>query len=75
MMLFKFYFTNNIVLSGLPFFFLIIAWYFLIPPVFTPVFNPITELVIPIKIPRKEAKVEIEIHLVIIEPKIRKYST
>ena len=75
MMLFKFYFANNIVLSGLPFFFLIIAWYFLIPPVFTPVFNPITELVIPIKIPRKEAKVEIEIHLVIIEPKIRKCST
>ena len=74
-MLFKFYFANNIVLSGLSFFFLIIVWYFLIPPVFTPVFNPITELVIPIKIPRKEAKVEIEIHLIIIEPKIRKCST
>ena len=36
--------------------------------------NPIAELVIPIGMPMREAKAEIEIHLVIVEGKIRKCS-
>ena len=38
------------------------------------IFNPTTELVIPIEILIKEAKVEIEIHPVTGETKIRKFS-
>ena len=38
------------------------------------IFNPTTELVIPIGIPNKYAKAEMEMHPVIIEPKIRKCS-
>ena len=53
-------------------FFLIIDLYFLIPAVIAQIFNPIAELIIPIGISLKEAKAEIEIHLVIVEPKIRK---
>ena len=37
-------------------------------------FNPIADLLIPIGITFKEAKAEIEMHPVIVEPKIRKCS-
>ena len=47
---------------------------FLIAAVIAQIFNLIAELVIAIEIPTKEAKAEIEIHPVIIEPKIRKFS-
>ena len=56
------------------FFFLIIDLYFLIPAAITQIFNPIAELVIPIGIPSKETKIEIHIHPVIAEAKIRKCS-
>ena len=56
------------------FFFLIIDLYFLIPAVIAQIFNPIAELVISIRIPSKEVKVEIKIHPVIVETKVRKYS-
>ena len=55
-------------------FFLIIDLHFLIPGVTRQIFNPIAELVIPIGIPTKEAKAEIQIHPVIVEPKIRELS-
>ena len=71
-MLFNFDFASNTILSC--FFFLIIDLYFLIAAVIAQIFNPIAELVISIGIPLKEAKAEIEIHPVIIEPKIRKCS-
>ena len=38
------------------------------------IFNPTAELVIPIKIPSKEEKEDVEIHIVIVEAKIRKCS-
>ena len=56
------------------FLFLIADLYFLIPAVIAQILNPIAELVIPIRIPSKEEKVEIEIHLVLAEAKIRKCS-
>ena len=62
-MLFNLDFSNNTILSYL-FFFLIIGLYYLIPEV----------IGIPLGIPIKEAKAEIEIHPVIVETKIRKYS-
>ena len=62
-MLFNLDFSNNTILSYL-FFFLIIGLYYLIPEV----------ICIPLGIPIKEAKAEIEIHPVIVETKIRKYS-
>ena len=65
-------FANNTVLSYFFFFFLIIDLYFLIPEVIAQIFNHAAELVISIEIPAKEAKAEIEIHPVIVEPKIRK---
>ena len=46
----------------------------LIPAVIAKIFNPIAELVFPTGIPSKEAKVEIEIHPVFVEAKIRKCS-
>ena len=52
------------------FVFLIIDLYFLTPAAIAQTFNPIAELVIPIEISRKEAKAEI--HLVIVEAKIKK---
>ena len=48
--------------------------YFLIPAAIAQIFNHIAEHVISIGIPRKEANAEIEIHPVIIEAKIRKFS-
>ena len=42
--------------------------------IFNQIFNPIPELVIPIGIPIEEVKTEIEIHPVIVEGKIRKFS-
>ena len=66
-MLFNFNFANNTILSCFFFFFLIIHLHFLIAAL-------IAELVIPIVIPTKEAEAEIEIHQVIVEPKIRKCS-
>ena len=42
--------------------------------IFNQIFNPIAELVIPIGIPIEEVKTEIEIHPVIVEGKIRKFS-
>ena len=67
-------FADNTILSCLFLFFLIIDLYLLIPAVIAQNFNPIAELVILIRIPIKEAKVEIEIHPVIVEAKIRKCS-
>ena len=58
----------------LRFFFLIIDLYLLTPAVIAQIFNPIAELTIPIGTPIKGAKSEIEIHPVIVETKIRKYS-
>ena len=55
-------------------FFLIIDLYLLIPAVIAQIFNLIAELVFPIGIPIKEGKVEIEIHTVIAEARIRKCS-
>ena len=66
-------FANNTILSCF-FFFLIIDLHFSIPAVTRQVFNPIAELVIPIGIPTKEEKAEIQIHPVIVEPKIRELS-
>ena len=59
-MLFNLDFANNIILSGLFLFFLIIDLSFLISAVITRIFNPIIELSISIGISTKEAKVEME---------------
>ena len=55
-------------------FFLINDLYVLISAVIAQIFNPLAELVIPTGIPSKEAKLEIEVHLVTTEAKIRKCS-
>ena len=55
-------------------FFLIIDLIFLILPVIAKIFNLIAELVIFMEIPSKEAKVEIEIHPVTTEARMRKCS-
>ena len=73
-MLFNLDFANNTILLCFFFFFLIIDLYFLIAAVIAQIFDPIAELVIPIAIPTKEAKAKIEVHPVIVEPKIRKCS-
>ena len=73
-MLFNLDFSNNTILPGLFFFFLIIGFYFLIAAVITQFFNPTAELVITIGIPTKEEKAEMETHPVTAEPKIRKCS-
>ena len=73
-MLFNFDFANNTILSYLFFFFLIIDLYYLIAAVIVQIVYSIVELVIPIGIPTKEAKAEIEIHPIIVEPKIGKCS-
>ena len=54
------------------FFFLIIDLYFFIPAVIAQIYKSIAELVIPIRAPMKKAKVEIEIHLVIVEARNKK---
>ena len=56
------------------FFFLIIDLYFLISAAIAQIYHPMAKLVIPIGRPIKKTKVEIEIHPVIVEPKIRKCS-
>ena len=71
---FNFDFANNIILSWVFFFFLIIDSYFLSPAVIAQSFNAIEELVIPIGMSIKEAKAEKETHPVIVEAKIRKCS-
>ena len=73
-MLFSLDFANSIILSFFFFFFLIIDLYVLIPAVITQIFNHFVELAIPIGIPTKEAKAEIEIHPVIVEVAISKWS-
>ena len=55
------------------FFFLIIDLYFLIPAFISQIFNPIAELVVTIEIPSKETKLEVEIHPIIVEAKIRTF--
>ena len=70
-MQFKLDFANDTILSCFFFFFLITDIYFLIPVAITQIFNSIAELVIPTGIPIKKVKAEIEIHLVIVETKIR----
>ena len=44
------------------------------PVIIAQMFNPIAELVIPIRIPTKQEEEEMEIHPLIVEDKIRKYS-
>ena len=77
-MLFNLDFANNTILLYfclLTYYFIeLLTYYFVIAAVTAQIFNPIAELVIPIGIPAKEAKAEIEIHQVIVEPKIRKCS-
>ena len=73
-MVFNLDFSKNTILSCFFFVFLIIELKFLIPATIAQIFNPIAELVIPVEIPSKEAKAEIQIHPVIVEAKIRKYS-
>ena len=55
-------------------FLLIIDLYFLIYAAIAQILTCIVELIISIRIPIKEVKVEIEIHPVIVEAKIRKCS-
>ena len=73
-MIFNSDFANSTILSCFFFLFLIIDLYFLIPVVIAQIFNPIAELVIHIETLIKEAKSELEIHPVIAETKIRKFS-
>ena len=73
-MLFNLDFANSTISSCFFFFFLIIELYFLIPAVIAKIFNLIAEIVIPIGIPSKEGKAGTEIHPVISEAKIKKYS-
>ena len=71
-MLFNLDFASNTILSCFFFFyFLTTDLYFLIHAVIAQFFNPIVELLIPIGTPSKEAKLEMEIHPVIAEAKIR----
>ena len=67
--LFNFYFARNTILSCFFFFFLIIDLLFLIPAAIAQLFNTIAKLVIPIGI---TIKLQIEIHPIILEVKIRK---
>ena len=55
-------------------FLLIIDLYFLIHAAIAQILTRIVELIISIRIPIKEVKIEIEIHPVIVEAKIRKCS-
>ena len=56
------------------FLFLVTDIFFLIPTIIAQFFNSLEELVIRIRMPTKEEKEEIEIHPVIVEDRIRKYS-
>ena len=64
----------NTILSCFIFFFLIIDLHFLIPAAMSQIFNSIAELVVPLGMSIKEVKEEIEIYLVIVEAKTRKFS-
>ena len=67
-------FANNTTLSCFFSFFLILDLYFLISAATAQIFNTIAELTISIGIPSKEEKTEIEIHKIVLESKIRKFS-
>ena len=71
-MLFNLKFANDTIL--LCFFFLIIDLNFLNAAVIVQSSNPIAKLVTRTGIPTKEAKIEMELHAVTVEPKIRKSS-
>ena len=71
-MLFNLDFGNSTMLSCYFYFLLIIDLYFLIPTAIAQIFNPIAELVS--KQASKQAKVEVEIHPVFANAKIRKCS-
>ena len=73
-MLLNLVFANNTFFSYFFFFFLIIDLYSLISAVIEQIVNPFIKLVIRIGIPSKEAKVEIEIHPVTTEARMRKCS-
>ena len=73
-MLFNLDFADTTILSCFFFFFSVIDLSFLIPRVLVQIFNPIAELVTPIRTPSKKAKVEIGIHPLTPEAKIRKCS-
>ena len=79
-MLFNLHFVNNTILIMLLFLLFLVTDIFLFNPVIiAQMFNPIAELVIPIRIPTKEEEEEeeeeeMEIHPLIAEDKIRKYS-
>ena len=51
--------------------FVSLTYWFLIPAAIAQIVNTIFVLAIPIGMPSKEAKAEIEIHPLIVEPKIR----
>ena len=51
--------------------FVSLNYWFLVPAAIAQIVNPIFVLAIPIGMPSKEAKAEIEIHPLIVEPKIR----
>ena len=73
-MLFNLDFANNTILSCFFLFFIIVDLYFLIPADILQIFNHIVELAILVGIPTKEAKAEMEIHPVIVEITISKWS-
>ena len=56
------------------FFFLFLTIDLIVPAVNAHIFYTILELEIPIRIPAKETEAKIEIHLIILEDKIRKSS-
>ena len=68
-------FARDTILSCFLVFLLIIDLHFFISIAIAQIFHPIVELAIPIGILSKETKAEIEIHPVIVEAKIRKWST
>ena len=73
-MLFDLNFANNAILSCFFFLFLNYSLILFNPSSYCKIFAPIAELVILIGIPSKQAKTEIEMHPVIAEAKMRKYS-
>ena len=73
-MLFNLKFANDTILLCFFFFFLIIDLNFLNAAVIVQSSNPIAKLVTRTGISTKEAKIEMELHAVTVEPKIRKSS-
>ena len=72
---FNLFFPNDTTLSCFLFFFLIIDFYSLIPPVIEQIFIPTAELILPTGTQTTEANVEIETQPVTVETKISKCST